>query len=54
MEKKSSAPPGLAALHTQVAKSSFNDNPGIISDGSAFQNALNGTSNSEIPCTPAI
>ena len=49
-----SAPPGLAALHTQVTESSFNGNAGVISDGSAFQNALNGTSNSEIPYTPAI
>ena len=53
-KKKSSAPPGLAALHTQVTESSFNGNAGIISDGSAFQNALNRTSNSEIPHTPAI
>ena len=49
-----SAPPGLAALHTQVTESSFNGNAGIISDGSAFRNALNGTSNSEIPYIPAI
>ena len=53
-KKKSSAPPGLAALHTQVTESSFNGNAGVISDGSAFRNALNGTSNSEIPYTPAI
>ena len=53
-KKKLSAPPGLAALHTQVTESSFNGNAGIISDGSAFRNALNGTSNSEISYTPAI